>query len=235
MYGFDPIYFIFAIPGMLLGMWAQNKVKGTFNKFAKVRTSQNITGEQVARRLLDAYGLRNVNVERVSGTLTDHYDPRSKTLRLSDVVYDSPSVAAAGVAAHEMGHALQDAEGYSMLRLRGAMVPAIKASSMLGPMMMMGGLFAAQMIGGTIGTIIMLVGIAVFSLSAIFALVTLPVEFDASKRAKKLLMSEGMMAADELKGVDKVLDAAAWTYIAAAIQAVMTVLYYVMRMQRNRR
>ena len=231
---FDPVYFLFAIPGMLLGMWAQGKVKSTFNKYAKVRTARNMTGAQVARELLNAYGLHNVRVERVAGQLSDHYDPRGKVLRLSESVHDSPSVAAAGVAAHEMGHALQDAEGYSMLRLRGAMVPAVKASSALGPIMLMAGFAAANFIGGGIGTLLMYAGIAVFALSALFAIVTLPVEFDASKRAKDLLLAEGIMGKDEIKGVDKVLDAAAWTYMAAAIQAVMTVLYYVMRFSGRR-
>ncbi len=231
---FDPFYFLFAIPGMLLGFWAQNKVKSTFNKYAKVRTSRNMTGAQVARALLDAYGLHNVNVERVAGQLSDHYDPRGKVLRLSESVHDSPSVAAAGVAAHEMGHALQDAEGYSMLRLRGAMVPAVKASGALGPIMMMAGFAASSFIGGNIGMLLMYVGIAVFAMSAVFAVVTLPVEFDASKRAKKLLLAEGIMEKDEIKGVDKVLDAAAWTYMAAAIQAVGTVIYYIWRMNRRR-
>ena len=225
---FDPMYFVFALPGMLLGMWAQSKVKGTFNKFSQVETSRRMTGAQIARSLLDSRGLYDVNVEHIAGTLTDHYDPRGKVLRLSDAVYGSTSVAAAGVAAHEMGHALQDAEGYAMLRLRSFMVPAVKASSMLGPIMLMGGM----MIG--IPALAWL-GVIVFAASAAFALVTLPVEFDASKRAKQLLHSEGLMHSDEIVGVDKVLDAAALTYVAAAIQAVMTVLYYAMRMQRGRR
>lgn len=218
---FDPIFLLFALPGMLLGLWAQSRVKSNFNKYAKVRTSRNITGNQVARQLLDAYGLYDVGVERVRGQLTDHYDPRGKVLRLSEAVYDSPSVAAAGIAAHEMGHALQDADGYAMLRLRSGMVPSVKVGGMLGPLMLFGGLLIGI-------PQIAWVGVALFAATALFAVVTLPVEFDASNRAKALLVREGLMYEDEMQGVNKVLNAAAWTYVAAAIQAVGTILYYVM-------
>ena len=227
-------YILFSLPFLLLSQWASRRVKGTFEKFSAVGTSQNMTGAQVARALLDAYGLQNVAVERIAGTLTDHYDPRGKVLRLSEPVYDVSSVAAAGVAAHEMGHALQDADGYAPLRLRGAMVPTVTASSKLAPMIFMGGMLASGFIGGQIGQLLMIVGIGLLAVSATFSLVTLPVEFDASKRAKKLLLEQGLMFKDEIKGVDKVLDAAALTYVAAAVQSVGTILYYVMRMQRRR-
>ncbi len=217
---------IFAIPGMLLAMWAQNRLKSNFNKYAQVRTERNMTGREVARALLDAYGLHDVAVEHVAGNLTDHYDPRSKTLRLSDATYDSPSVAAAGVAAHEMGHALQDAESYGPLKLRGAMVPSVNFGSRVGPMMVMGGFMLAQFVG-QFGMTIAVIGLILFAASAAFALVTLPVEFDASKRAKKLLHESNIMGKQEIVGVDKVLDAAALTYVAAAAAAVGQVLYYV--------
>lgn len=219
-------YLLFALPGLLLGMWAQNRVQGTFARFSQTRTSRNITGAQVARALLDAYGLYNVKIERVAGTLTDHYDPGAKVLRLSQVVHDSPSIAAAGVAAHEMGHALQDAENYAPLRLRGGLVPAVRAGGWLGPIMLMGGVMLQIQA-------LALVGLVLFGATAVFSLVTLPVEFDASKRAKLLLVEQGLMNQTELQGVDKVLDAAALTYVAAAIQAVGTVLYYGMLVLGN--
>lgn len=214
-------YLLFALPGILLGMWAQSRVQGTFQRFAQTRTSRNLTGAQVARALLDAYGLYNVKIERVAGTLTDHYDPSSKVLRLSQVVHDSPSISAAGVAAHEMGHALQDAEHYIPLRLRGGLVPAVRLGGWVGPIMLMAGMFLN--IAG-----LSIIGLIVFALTAVFAIVTLPVEFDASARAKKLLVAEGLLTQDELLGVDKVLNAAALTYVAAAIQAIGQVLYYAM-------
>ncbi len=218
-------YLLFAIPGMLLAFWAQSRLKKNFNKFSKVSTERNMTGEQVARELLDAYGLHDVAVEHVPGNLTDHYDPRSKTLRLSDATYSSNSVAAAGVAAHEMGHALQDAENYAPLKLRGGMVPAVNFGSRVGPLLVMAGFLMANFLG-SFGVYIAIAGLILFSAAAIFSLVTLPVEFDASRRAKKLLHAENIMGSQELDGVDKVLDAAALTYVAAAAAAVGQLLYY---------
>lgn len=219
------LYFAFAIPGMLLAMWAQNRLKHNFNKYSKVRTERNMTGREVARTLLDAYGLHEVAVEHIAGHLTDHYDPRSKVLRLSDATYNSPSIAAAGVAAHEMGHALQDAENYAPLKLRGAMVPSVNFGSRIGPMMVMGGFLLANFVG-QFGIYIAIGGLILFAASAAFALVTLPVEFDASKRGKKLLHETNIMSMQEVAGVDKVLDAAALTYVAAAAAAVGQLLYY---------
>jgi Zn-dependent membrane protease YugP len=219
---FDPMFFLFALPPLILGLWAQSRVRSAFNKFSKVPTSTGMTGAQAARRILDGNGLQHVDVERVRGTLSDHYDPRSKTLRLSEAVYGTPSLAAVGVAAHEAGHALQDQSGYSMLRLRSAMVPTVQFGSWLGPIIFMVGLFMA----GTVGTSIAWVGLLIFGLTALFAIVTLPVEFDASKRAKQLLVADGIVTQQEVRGVDKVLDAAALTYVAAALQAIMQVMYY---------
>lgn len=219
---FDPLYFLFALPAMLLGLWAQFRVKGTFNKFSQVRSARGMTGAQAARSILDSAGLRDVAVERSGGFLSDHYDPRSKTLRLSDATYGSPSVAALGVAAHEAGHALQDQQNYAPLRLRSSLVPAVQFGSWLGPIIFMAGLFMSS----TIGTSLAWVGLAVFAMSAVFALVTLPVEFDASKRAKQILVAQGILGEQEMVGVNRVLDAAALTYVAAAIQAVTTLLYY---------
>ena len=219
---FDPLYFLFALPAMLLGLWAQFRVKGTFNKFSQVRSARGMTGAQAARSILDSAGLGDVAVERSGGFLSDHYDPRSKTLRLSDATFASPSVAALGVAAHEAGHALQDQQNYAPLRLRSSLVPAVQFGSWLGPIIFMAGLFLSS----TIGTSLAWVGLAIFGVSAVFALVTLPVEFDASKRAKQILVAQGILGEQEMVGVNRVLDAAALTYVAAAIQAVTTLLYY---------
>jgi Zn-dependent membrane protease YugP len=183
-----------------------------------------MTGAQAARTILDSNGLQNVMVERVGGTLSDHYDPRSDTLRLSPDVYDGPSLASVGVAAHEAGHALQDAKHYAPLKLRTAMVPTVQIGSWLGPIIFMVGLFLTGASGA--GETIAWLGLIIFGATAIFALVTLPVEFDASRRAKQLLVSEGIVAPQEMNGVNSVLDAAALTYVAAALQAIMTLLYY---------
>ena len=230
MWFFDPVYLLFAIPPLLLGLWAQFKVQSSFREYSKVRTSNGITGAQAARAILDANGLQTVTVERVGGTLTDHYDPGSKVLRLSESVYNTPSVAAVGVAAHESGHALQDKLHYGPLRLRSAIVPAVGLGSWLGPIIFMVGFFMSGATGNTIA----IIGLLLFGLTAIFSLVTLPVEFDASKRAKQQLASVGLMNPQEIKGVDKVLDAAALTYVAAAVQAIVTVLYYVSLLSRRR-
>lgn len=219
---FSPLYLCFALPALLLGLWAQMRVQSAYAKYSRVRAASGMTGAQAARRILDANGLHEVTVERVGGTLSDHYDPRSKTLRLSDGVYGTPSLAAVGIAAHEAGHALQDKTNYGPLALRSAMVPTVQIGSWLGPIIFLVGLFMAGAFGETIAWI----GLAIFGATAAFALVTLPVEFDASKRAKELLVSTGVLAPQELQGVNSVLDAAALTYVAAALQAIMTLLYY---------
>ncbi|MBW7882965.1 MAG: zinc metallopeptidase [Caldilineaceae bacterium] len=231
MYWFyDPLFLIISIPALLLGLWAQFRVQSAFRKYSRVRAATGVTGAQAARRILDANGLESVAVERVGGMLTDHYDPSHKTLRLSDNVFATPSLAAVGVAAHEAGHALQDKLHYGPLRLRSAMVPAVSFGSWLGPIIFMVGFFMAGAFGDTIA----LVGLVLFGLTAVFALVTLPVEFDASRRAKQQLASTGLLSAPEIQVVDKVLDAAALTYVAAAVQAIVTLLYYVSLLARSR-
>lgn len=225
---FDPLYLVFALPGLLLGFWAQSRVKSAFKKYSRVRTLRNMTGAEIARSLLDAQGLYDVRIEEVKGTLSDHYDPRGKVLRLSPEVYRTPSVAAAGVAAHEMGHALQDASGYGPLRLRSSLVPAVQFGSSLGPWVFIAG-FLMQL------TTLAWLGVILFAASVAFALITLPVEFDASRRAKQLLTSSGIVIGDEAKGVDRVLDAAALTYVAAAVTAIGTLLYYVLLLSGGRR
>lgn len=229
MFFFDPLYLLFAIPPLLLGLWAQFRVQSAFRRYSKVRTGNGMTGAQMARLILDSNGLQTVAVERVNGMLSDHYDPRGKVLRLSDSVFATPSVAAVGVAAHEAGHALQDKQHYGPLRLRSAIVPAVNIGSWLGPIIFMIGFFMS----GATGNAIAIIGLLFFGMTAIFALVTLPVEFDASKRAKQQLATVGAISPQELKGVSQVLDAAALTYVAAAVQAIVTVLYYVSLLTRR--
>lgn len=230
MFYIDPLFLLLSIPPLLLGLWAQFRVKSTFAQYSRVRTSTGVDGAHAARRILDINDLQGVSIERVGGTLSDHYDPGHKVLRLSQDVYATPSVAAVGVAAHESGHALQDKLSYGPLRLRSAIVPAVQLGSWLGPIIFMVGLFMQ----GAFGDSLAWLGILLFGATAVFALVTLPVEFDASKRAKQQLASAGILTPQEIQGVDKVLDAAALTYVAAAVQAITTVLYYVMIMGRRR-
>jgi Zn-dependent membrane protease YugP len=218
---FDPLYLVFALPGLLLGLYARSRVKSNFNKYSRVRTARNVTGAEVARQLLDAQGLYDVAVEETQGFLSDHYDPRSKVLRLSPDVYRTTSIAAAGVAAHEMGHALQDAGGYFPLQIRSALVPAAQFGSSLAPWLFIGG-FLLNFTG------LAWVGVIMFAAAVLFTIITLPVEFDASARAKQLLVSNGVLIGDEVEGVNKVLNAAAWTYVAAAVSAIGTLLYYVL-------
>jgi Zn-dependent membrane protease YugP len=225
---FDPLYLVFALPGLLIGLWARSRVNSAFNKYKQVRTAQNVTGAQVARTLLDSQGLHNVQVEEVQGFLSDHYDPRSKVLRLSPDVYRTPSVAAAGIAAHEMGHALQDAGGYFPLQIRSAIVPAAQFGSSLAPWLFIAGILLNF-------TELAWVGLILFGAAVLFTLITLPVEFDASRRAKKLLASNNIIIGNEAQGVNKVLDAAALTYVAAAISAVGTFLYYLLLLTGGRR
>jgi Zn-dependent membrane protease YugP len=217
----NPLFLVFALPGLLLGFYARSRVKSNFNKYAKVPTARNITGAEVARQLLDAQGLYDVAIEETQGFLSDHYDPRSKVLRLSPDVYRTSSIASAGVAAHEMGHALQHAGGYFPLQIRSTLVPAAQFGSSFAPWLFMGGLLLNF-------TGLAWVGVIMFAAAVLFTLITLPVEFDASARAKKLLVSSGVLIGSEIEGVNKVLNAAAWTYVAAAVSAVGTLLYYVM-------
>jgi Zn-dependent membrane protease YugP len=222
------LYLLLALPGLLLGLWAQSRVRSAYKKYDKVRTARNMTGAEVARSLLDSQGLYDVVVEEHQGFLSDHYDPRQKVLRLSPDVYRTPSVSAAGIAAHEMGHALQDAKGYGALRLRSAIVPAASLGSNLAPIIFFAGFLLMIFGAGTLGNALAWVGVGLFGLAVIFTLITLPVEFDATRRAKALLSSNNTLIGNEMEGVNKVLDAAALTYVAAAIAAVGQLLYYVL-------
>ncbi len=231
MFFFDPLYLIMALPALLLGLYAQAKVRGAFNRYSRVRDASGLTGAQAARRILDANGLQMVTIERAGGLLSDHYDPRSKTLRLSSDVYGGASLAAVGVAAHESGHALQDQHHYAPLQLRSVMAPTVQIGSWVGPIIFIIGFIMSGVVGQTIAWI----GLIAFGITALFALVTLPVEFDASRRAKQLLVAQGILAPQEIQGVNAVLNAAALTYVAAAIQAIMTLLYYAMLLSGRRR
>lgn len=226
MFGSFGPYLLFVLPPFLLGLWAQRRVRVNFEKYSQVGTTAGMTGAKVARQMLDAEGLYDVKVERVAGNLTDHYDPRGKVLRLSEATHDSVSVAAAGIAAHEMGHALQDAKGYGPLVIRSALVPTVNIGSRFGTWMFMGGLLLTSFLGSQLGFYIALAGLGLYTLVALFSVITLPVEFDASRRAKALLTEHGILYKDEMEGVDAVLNAAALTYVAAAIQAISQVLYW---------
>ncbi len=222
MFFFDPLYIIISLPALALGLWAQMKVKSAFNKYSRVPAGRGTSGAQVARRILDANGLGHVNVEETRGFLSDHYDPRSRTLRLSPQVYQSNSVAAVGVAAHEAGHALQHSTNYAPLTLRSAIVPGVQIGSWLGPIIFIIGMFLGPGLGFTVS----LLGLILFAAVAVFTLVTLPVEFNASTRAKEVLVAQGFVGQQEMQGVNAVLNAAALTYVAAAIQSITTLLYY---------
>lgn len=213
------LYLLISIPALLLGLYAQMRVQSAFRQYSQVRTKSGMTGAEIARRVLDVYNLQNVEIEQVRGSLSDHYDPRSKTLRLSQSVYSVPSIAAAGVAAHEAGHAIQHKENYGPLSLRSLMVPTVQLGSWVGPIIFMAGLFLAM-------DNLAIIGLVLFAATAVFSLITIPVELDASRRAKQALSAAGVAYGSEIEAVDKVLDAAALTYVAGAVQALSTLLYY---------
>lgn len=221
MFFFDPLYFLFAMPGLFLALWAQWKVKSTFAKYSQVRNMNGMTGGQAAGFLLRNAGLDNVSVEGTPGELSDHYDPRDKTLRLSPSVYSVPSVAALGIVAHEVGHAMQDKTDYLPLRLRAGLVPVANLGSTLGYLFFLLGVFMNA-------TGLVWIGVLLFSGAAAFSLVTLPVEFNASSRAKQMLAASGMVSRQDADAVNSVLSAAAWTYVAALVSALGSLLYYVM-------
>ena len=230
-------YLLFAILPMLLGMYAQYKIQNAYKKYSSIRTKTGVTGFEAARKMLDEHDLANVRIERVGGVLSDHYSPKEKVLRLSEGVFSSNSIAAVGVACHEAGHAYQHAENYSPLALRSMIIPVVNFGSRLGPILFFIGLAIS---GGTDGGYTLAkIGLLIFSLTAVFAVITLPVEFNASNRAKEWLAESGLLYQDEINGVAEVLSAAAMTYVSAAIQAITNVLYYASilnsRSRRSRR
>lgn len=214
---FDYYYLILIIPALLISLWAQFKVKSTFSKYSKVFATRGYTAAQIARYILDSNGLTGVRVERVAGDLSDHFDPRTNVVRLSDSVYNSTSVAAIGVAAHEVGHAIQYAENYSPMKFRSAIIPITQIGSTLSmPLIFLGVLFSLQPI--------VTIGIVFFSFATLFQLITLPVEFNASNRALKILEDRDYLYGEELKGAKRTLTAAAMTYVAALIVSAMQLL-----------
>ena len=219
---FDPIYLLFILPGMALSMWASFRTKSAFAKYSQVRSAAGRSGAEAARIVLDGEGLQNVTIERAHGFLSDHYNPLTRSLSLSEAVYDSRSIAAIGVATHEAGHAVQHARHYAPLWLRSTLVPTASIGSSIGYFVMVIGLMmqAANMV---------IIGAVLFSMVLLFQIVTLPVEFDASARAKRLVLEHGIISSSEREGVDRVLNAAALTYVAAAFSTLLTLLYFLMR------
>jgi uncharacterized protein len=225
---FDPLWLILMAPVALFALWASWRTHAAYKTFSAVSARSGVTGAEIARRLLDADRLREVAVEAVGGQLTDHYDPRDRTLRLSEGVYASRSIAALGIAAHETGHALQHADAYKPLTFRQAFFPVAAFSSKAWVWLLMGSFFLGRT-SPELGSSLVLGAAALAAVYAVFAIVTLPVEFNASRRALLMLESTRVLDAEELVGAKKVLDAAALTYVASAAQAVMTVIYLLAR------
>jgi len=219
---FDPLYFVFALPPLLLALWAQFKVKGTYNKWSEVRNMYGLSGAETVQRLMYSNGIPGVKIEPIGGELSDHYDPSDKTVRLSEGVYAVPSVAAMAIAAHELGHAQQDQVGYTMMRVRAALVMPVNIGSNLAPWIFMAGMFLSM-------PALAWLGVIAFATAVAFHLVTLPVEFDASARALKMLQGTGLVSSQDYDGAKAVLSAAAWTYVAGALQSLAILLYFVFR------
>jgi len=235
----DPLYWLFIGAGMLLSLWAQFRVKSAYARYSQVASRSGLTGADIAQRILQANGINGVRIEGIRGSLTDHYDPKARTLRLSEGVYGTRSIAAAGIAAHEVGHAIQHAQNYGPLKFRSAWVPVANLGGGLSMMVIMAALAmggAATATGQSLAT----AGILMFATTTVFTLITLPVEFDASRRALATLESGGVMPKDEIAGARKVLSAAALTYVAAFVTSLLTLFYYLVRLgfiggNRNRR
>lgn len=221
-YYFDPMYYLFALPGLIIALYAQAKVKSNYSKYSRVQTSNGYTGADIAREILNQNGIHNVEIRRIKGNLTDNYNPRDNAIYLSDGVFGSNTVSAIGVAAHEAGHAVQHAVGYTPIKIRSALVPVCNFGAGVSPILLILGYvlnFAP----------LLYIALAVFSLSVIFQLVTLPVEFNASRRALAAIEGMGRFNDYELKGAKKVLSAAALTYVAALLQSILMFLYYALR------
>ena len=227
-YGFDQYYLILVVPALLLSLWAQFKVKSTFAKYSQIRCSKGISGAATAQLLLEANSISNVSIENVAGSLTDHYDPGHHVLRLSQPVYGQATIAAVGVAAHETGHAIQHARGYGPLGLRSTLVPVANIGSSIGPWIAIIGIAMSF-------DFLINIGIMLFAGAVVFYLITLPVEFNASSRAIAILSQNNVLSDEELRGVRKVLSAAAMTYVASALTAIMSLVRLILLSQRRRR
>ena len=226
-------YILFVLPAIIFSMWASNKVNSAFEEYSRAFIHNNITGADAARTVLDRYGLNSVRIERVAGKLTDHYDPRNNVIRLSSSVYDSSSIAAVGVACHEVGHAIQYASNYGPIKLRNAIIPLTNIGSRLAmPLVLIGVLLSAL---GEGYALVAYVGVALFAICVLFQLITLPVEYNASKRAVMALEETGIMYDYELDGARKVLNAAAMTYVAALAVAISQLMYLLRLLGRRRR
>ena len=228
LYGFDWTYMVMVLPAVILAFYAQNKVNSTFKKYSKHSNKNGYTGAQVAQMLLSIAGINDVTIEQVAGNLTDHYDPRSKVLRLSQTVYGSQSIAAIGVAAHETGHAIQHNTGYVFLGLRNAIFPVVSFSSKLSMPLIMLGFILSAFSRGPLGLTLLFFGIILFTAVVVFQVITLPVEFNASSRAIEMLGENNVLYSDEIAPAKKVLNAAALTYVAAAAVSIATLLRYIM-------
>lgn len=233
LYGFDWTYIVLVLPCLILSLWASSSVKNTFNRYSKQYSLRGITGADAAQRVLSSHGISNVRIERVAGSLTDHYDPKTNIIRLSDDVYNSTSTAAIGVACHEAGHAVQYAKNYAPIKLRAAIIPVTNFGSKLAmPLILLGVLFSFL---GSLSYTLVYLGIACFSLSLIFQLITLPVEFNASRRAIRAINETGILTQQELTGAQKTLKAAAMTYVAATAVSLAQLLRLIAIFGRRRR
>lgn len=228
----DMTYIVLVLPAVIFAMWASSHVNSTFSKYSKQFNRRNVTGAQAARYVLDRNGCRDVRIERVSGELTDHYDPRANVIRLSESVYDSSSSAAVGVACHEAGHAIQYAENYAPIKMRAAIIPITNIGSRLAVPLIMLGLILCVMEPAWIG--VAYIGIACFALSTVFQLLTLPTEFNASRRAVAAIEGSNLLSGEELDGAKKVLKAAALTYVAALAVSLMQLLRLLILVNRRR-
>lgn len=231
---FDPLFWIMTLPAMLFGLWAQYKVKSAFSKYSTVRTVRNINGLETAQVLIRNEGLQHVGINQVPGEMTDFYNPADKTINLSQGSV-KPSVAAMAIVAHELGHAAQDKEGYFWLRARASIVGIANLGTNLGTMLFFIGIMLGALAGGELGYMVAAAGVVLFAGAVAFTLVTLPVEFNASSRAREMLLRNGLVSNQEMAGVSAVLNAAALTYVAAAAQAVSQLLYFVLLLSGSRR
>lgn len=230
-YGFDWTYIVFILPCVIITLICQAKVKSTFSKYSKIRNSRNMTGAQAAEYVLRQNGVTGVRIEHIEGSLSDHFDPRTNVIRLSDTVYNSNSVAAVGVAAHEAGHAVQHAQNYLPNKIRGVILPLANLGSKLSWILILLGLVFTAKVGFTL----LYIGIILFSLSVLFTIATLPVEFNASKRALECIRESNLLVGEEYKGAKRTLQAAAMTYVAAALTAVMQLLRLIVIARGRRR
>ena len=224
--------YIILIPGTLLTLWAQNNIKSTYNRYSQISSTMGMTGADVASTILQQMGITDVSIESIGGQLSDHYDPNAKAVRLSQGIYNSTSLAAAAVAAHECGHVLQDKQGYSFMNFRAALVPAANIGSNMGPLLVVGGIFLSGM--GAISSLVINIGIALFLGVIAFHIITLPVEFDASRRALNLIDELGILQGEEHRGAKAVLQAAAWTYVATAFYALLQLAQLLLMASRRR-